>query len=94
MRDNCFLIVSEYGVERMTKRPPPLKGGEIAIAVTIDVPKELFIRPRVSAVVKVDPAAIPPVDIDAGTLEAISDHIRDGLGVNVDLRVLPEEAGD
>lgn len=46
MREVVWLVISPERVERMTKRPPDVRRGEIAAKVTVEVPRTAF-RPPV-----------------------------------------------
>ncbi|MCG8446507.1 MAG: hypothetical protein MI753_12420 [Hyphomicrobiales bacterium] len=94
MRAKAFLVIDRHGIDRLTKRPPPLGPGEISVQLDIDVPHELFMRPAIKASICVDADAVRPVEIDAGQLEAISENIRRGLGVDITLAIVqPDQDG-
>lgn len=46
MRETIWLVVSPSRVERMTKKPPSVNRGEIAVKVNLEVPLKSF-RPPV-----------------------------------------------
>ena len=46
MREVIWLVISPRRVERMTKNPPDVNRGEIAVKVTVEVPAKSF-RPPV-----------------------------------------------
>lgn len=56
--DDCFIIMSAYGIERMTKRKGMLKRGEIAVRIRLVVPARCFEQPDVSATIKVPESAV------------------------------------
>lgn len=65
IKDSCFLVMSEYGIQRMTKRGGGLKRGEISVKVALTVPADCFAEPQVSVSIDVPDAAIirPQVDV-------------------------------
>ena len=94
MKDKAYVVLSRKGVVRMTKTSPGLRAGEVSMLLSVNAPDELFQRPLIKATVEVDKDAVAPVEIDAGTLEAIGENIRQGIGVDVALDVIEREAED
>lgn len=64
--DDCFLVMSAYGIERMTKRKGTLKRGEVSVRIRLSVPEECFSDPDFSAVIEVPESAVirPKVDVE------------------------------
>lgn len=58
MRDSFFVVLSEFGVERMTKRKGSLRRGEVAVQVWITVPDSSFVDPLATAHIVVPETAI------------------------------------
>jgi hypothetical protein len=65
IHDDCHIVMSKFGIERMTKRPGNLKRGEIAVRVRLRVPASAFTDPDVSAEIDVPESAIihPRVEV-------------------------------
>lgn len=53
MYDTCYLVFSEFGIERMTKGRGQVKAGEVAIKVGINLPEGAFDEPEADAVIQV-----------------------------------------
>ena len=64
MKDTCYIVMSEYGIERMTKRAAALKRGEIAVRVKLDVPDRCFAEPAIDASISVPESAIIRPDVN------------------------------
>ncbi len=64
--DDCWLVMSEYGIQRMTKRSGKLNKGERSVRIRLVMPKSAFVEPDISATVTVPDGAIflPPVSVD------------------------------
>jgi len=58
LQDTCFIVMSQYGIQRMTKRQGSLQRGEIAVRVKLVVPETAFAEPDVSATITVPTSAI------------------------------------
>lgn len=61
--DDCYIVMSEYGIQRMTKRPGALKRGEAAVRIRISMPESVFREPTISAYVDVPESAIVTPDV-------------------------------
>lgn len=67
MEDLCYLVLSEYGIERMTKRQGTLKRGEVSVRVSVSIHDKHFAEPTVSARIDVPDSAViqPQVTVEA-----------------------------
>ncbi|MGE9115766.1 hypothetical protein, partial [Escherichia coli] len=65
IKDTCYIVMSEYGIQRMTKRPGGLKRGEVAVRVSFLVPEACFAEPDVAATIDVPETAVikPRVEV-------------------------------
>lgn len=72
MRDTAYIVVSPYGIERMTKRPPALAREELGVKVTITVPDGCFAKPFVAVGVDVpeDRVIHPTADVTVDEVPA------------------------
>jgi hypothetical protein len=62
MRDSCFIVLSKYGIERMTKRCGSLKRGEVSVKVWLTIGVKHFEDPAIVADIAIaDSAVIYPV---------------------------------
>ena len=66
MKDTCYIVMSEYGIERMTKRQGHLKRGEVAVRVSIAIADKAFVEPAIAASITIPDSAIivPKVDVN------------------------------
>jgi hypothetical protein len=69
VKDTCYLVLSEYGIERMTKRPGTLKRGEVAVRISVAVADGCFEQPAVSAHIDIPQSAVihPKVAVEVET---------------------------
>lgn len=68
--DDCYIVFSAYGVERMTKKRGSLKVGEISVRVRLSVPTKCLSLPTVSAVITVPESAINQPQVAVDVMEA------------------------
>lgn len=66
MQDTCYIVMSEYGIERMTKRQGHLKRGEVAVRVSVAIADRAFIEPAIAAHITIPESAIivPAVTVE------------------------------
>lgn len=63
MFDSCYIVLSEYGIERMTKRRGQVKAGEVAVKIAINLPEGTFDEPEPDAVINVPKSALQGPDV-------------------------------
>jgi hypothetical protein len=65
--DDCYIVISAYGIQRMTKRPGKLAKGEVAVKVRFVVPTALFDDPEPSAIITIPEsfAIHPEIEVEA-----------------------------
>lgn len=63
MKDTCYLVLSEYGIERMTKRQGSLKRGEVGVRISVAVNDKVFTQPALAAHIDIPEQAViqPPI---------------------------------
>lgn len=66
MFDTCYLVISEYGIERMTKRRGQVKAGEVAVKIGINLPEGAFEEPEPDAVINVPERALIGPNVTVG----------------------------
>jgi len=66
MKDSCYLVFSDSGISRMSKRRPPLKAGDYAVLIKIDVPDEVFAASIPEATLKIPKENVvrPPIEME------------------------------
>lgn len=90
----CYLIVSARGAVRVTKGAPDLKWDEIAVKVKLKLPRGMFTKPTIEAVVTVPDSAAKPPTIEADVIENVGEAIRLATGMHVELIVRsPDDEG-
>lgn len=56
--DDCYIVMSQYGIQRMTKRPGKLGRGEVSVRVRLTIPTKVFEEPMFSAMVTVPESVV------------------------------------
>ena len=64
--DDCYIVMNDCGIQRMTKRPGKLARGEISVRVRLSVPESCFEEPAIMADIDVPEEAVrrPVVEVE------------------------------
>lgn len=89
-----WLIAAHNGDIRLTKREPNSLGrDERAMRCCMRLPESLFLVPTLSASIVVEDAPGRQLDFEAVS-EAVGDALKQSVGVDVDLRIVPPSEAD
>ena len=88
MEVKCYLTVTKNGSVRVTKNKPGLNWDEIAVGVSLDIPKQLFLKPQISASITIPEDAISPKEITAEVSDNIKEAIIEHTGLDVKIEVI------
>lgn len=78
-------------VLRVTKTAPALDFNEIAVRLSIELPDELFSKPRLEATINVPKEAVSAPVIEAGVIDNVQDIIKQSTGFEVKLNLVAVE---
>ncbi len=84
-----WLIINKNGIKGVRKTKPDLAYNEIACKIQLDVPKELFERPQIEAILKID--NIPNNACNPEIIVNTKDLIEQQTGAKIDFKILPIE---
>ena len=95
MRITSYLIIkktSPYRASvRVTKTTPNLDFNEVSMKLNLEVPDELFSKPRLEASIAIPKEAVSPEIIEADVIDNIQDTIKQNTGVEVKLNLVSQE---
>ena len=94
MRTQFYLIVNKNGSVRTTKKQPGLSWDEISVKLNLELPKELFERPMLSANIKVDSDQVSARDISPELSNNIQEAIKQHAGIDIKLQVVAPEKSE
>lgn len=83
-----WLIFDAWGAVRLTRGEPDLSANERGMKMTAKLPHALFNRPQLSGSITVQEPVSEPMNID---LTAAATALKEALGVEIDLKVVPPE---
>lgn len=84
-----WLVFSSDGSMRMSRTEPSCGRDEHRMKLDATLPKSLWKTPSLSAQIVMSDPGTPPINID---ISAAQEALRQTLGVDIDLRVIPAEA--
>ena len=85
MKIKFYLVVNSNGTIRTTKNPPDTKWDEVAILITLELPRALFQKPRLEATLQVPESAVTAPVIPVETRDNIKSAIESAAGMEVRL---------
>ena len=89
MKTVSWLIVNKNGVKTVRKSKPALEWDEIAVKISLEIPNQLFERPQVEAVLKIE--NIPNNSYSPELLINTADLIEQQTGAKVIFNVIASE---
>lgn len=92
MRTQFYLVVTDGGSVKAVKNQPNLNWNEVAIYLNLELPQELFQKPRLQASIVVGANSVAPTQIDVETSDNIREAIESATGLEVRLEIIdPDE---
>lgn len=89
LKMSAYLVLSENGIQRLSKRQPKLEPGEVPMEVSVIVPKALFRRPSLSATLTVQGEAT--TEISKQVVVDATELLRSN---GFDIQIVPQQTGD
>lgn len=91
MKIENWLTINKRGSTRLTKSKPHTAVDEISILLQLELPKELFTRPRLSAQIKIPDTVVTINEINAQVVENIEEAIKSTTGLDFRVSVIEEK---
>lgn len=73
---------------RLTVQPPALESHEVAVQLNLEVPEELFRKPRLEASITIPAEGITPPPINAEVIDNIREIISKEIGVDLSVALV------
>jgi hypothetical protein len=77
---------------RLVTSAPSLHKGEIAVKVTVSVPKSLFIVPQLRAEIRIPESSVTPPTVDAQVLDNVREVLEQQTGMEINVSVIEPTA--
>lgn len=91
MKVHKWLTINSRRSARLTQSKPNLTSDEIAIKLDINVPDELFRKPRLEAKIDIPKEAAGPDKITSEVVENVKEAIESATGLTFSINVIKEE---
>jgi len=91
MKTTGWLTINNRGAMKLTKNQPGLDWNEVSVKLDVDLPNELFNRPRLQASIKIPSEAVGPDVINSTVVEDCKDAIKSVTGLEMKITVIKEE---
>jgi hypothetical protein len=89
MKTTSWLIVNKNGINAVRKTKPDLNWNEIAVAVHLEIPDELFKRPTVQATLKIED--VPLAEFNPEVIVNTKELIEQQTGAKIEFTVVYEK---
>lgn len=88
------MVITDGGSIKAVKNKPDLKWNEISIGLQIEVPAQLFQKPRIEATLVIPESAAGADAVEADVRENVREAIEQATGLEVRLSVQPPEGAE
>ena len=85
MKTTSWLVINKNGIHSVRKTKPSLGWNEIAVAVNMEVPDELFKRPTISATIKIED--VPLMEFNPEIIVSTKELIEQQTGAKINFTV-------
>lgn len=86
MKKTSWLIVDKNGIHSVRKTKPSLGWNQIAVAVNLEIPDELFKRPTIAATLKIED--VPLAEFNPEVIVNTKELIEQQTGAKIEFTVL------
>lgn len=90
MKIKPYIVINSRGGVRVVKTNPKLDFDEIAMQIHIEIPNELFNKPRLEASLIVPKDAVKPTEITMDVIDNMTEAIKKNTGVEVLMWTAPK----
>ena len=91
MKIKKYLTINSRGSMRITQGKPSLSWDEVSVRLNVDLPDEIFNRPRLEASITIPQEAVSPEIISAETIQNTKEAIEQATGLTFDIKVIKKE---
>jgi hypothetical protein len=91
MNINKWLTINSRGITRLTQGKPSTNYDEISILLDINLPNELFRKPRLEARIEIPKEAAGPDVLSSEVIENVKEVIQQTTGLTFSINVIKNE---
>lgn len=94
MKVRKWLTINSRGIARLTQGQPNIDCDEVSILLGVNLPDELFSRPRLEAKIEIPKEAAGPDVLNSEVIENVKEAIETATGLTFSINVVKEEKSD
>ena len=94
MKVKKWLTVDSRGIARLTAGKPNMNYDEVSILLEINLPEELFRKPRLEANIDIPKEAAGPDVLNSEVVENVKEVVEKATGLTFSINVIREEKTD
>ena len=94
MKVQQWLTINDRGTGRLTKGKPSISWDEVSVFLDINIPDEIFQRPRLEAKINIPKEAAGPDVISTEVIENVKEAIKTATGLTFSINVIKHEEDD
>lgn len=91
MRVKKWITINSRGIARLTQGRPNIESDEISILLDINLPDELFKKPRLEAKIDIPKEAAGPDVLNSEVVENVKEAIKQATGLDFSINVIQNE---
>ena len=91
MKVKKWLTINSRGIARLTQGQPGIDADEVSILLDINLPDELFRKPRLEARIEIPKEAAGPDVLNSEVVENVKEAIQQTTGLNFSINVIKHE---
>lgn len=92
MKIQKWLTINSRGAARLTQGKPGIDWNEVSVLLDINLPDELFNRPRLEAKIEIPKEAAGPEVLNSEVVENVQEAIKQVTGLTFSINVIKEES--
>ncbi len=91
MKVKKWLTINSRGIARLTQGKPNIDGDEVSILLDVNLPDELFRKPRLEAKIDIPKEAAGPDILNSEVVENVKEAIEQATGLTFSINVINDE---
>jgi len=91
MKVRKWLTINKRGSARLTQGRPDVSWDEVSVYLEVNLPKELFEKPRLEATINIPEETANTQPISVEVIENVKEAIKTATGLTFSINVIKEE---
>ncbi len=91
MKVKKWITINSRGMARLTQGKPHIEADEVSILLYVNLPDELFRKPRLEAKIEIPKEAAGPDVLNSEVVENVKEAIETATGLTFSINVIKED---